>query len=252
MIHVLFCSSAAGSLRQVLRARGRHERVIDLTEHLDWGPIGSGDFEERAGWFDRKVPSKFASGWDWIVEHVSEFGAWVEDDPNRLIWIEPHSARELSGLHWYLERFGSSGAEMLIAPQYKSIIGLGVHGTDSMADLLDNFHRESWDENRFPAERWSELRQENSLLRIVKDGVLQSAPSDHFDEFLLRRCSSNWTEWMRVVGNAMIDVDRAGQGIDDLFLQWRLRDLIRREVVSANGELPLYGEPAVTLVRLTS
>lgn len=250
MIHVLFCSSAAGSLRQVLRTCGRRQRVVDLTEHLDWGPINSRDFEERAGWFDRNVPCKFAGGWDWISEHVAEFGKLVADDPDRLIWIEPHAAHELSGLYWYLDRFGSAGAQMLIAPQYKSIIGLGVHGTESIADLLDNCPREPLDENRFPAERWNELRQDNSLLRIVKDEILQSAPSDYFDEFLLRRCSSNWTDWVRVVGNAMIDVGDAGHRIDDLFLQWRLRDLIRRGAAAANGDLPQYGERAVTQVRL--
>lgn len=249
MIHVLFCSSAAGSLRHVLGTRSNYKRVIDLTELLNWGPIGSSRFEERESWFDRNVPS-LPGGWDWLAEHVADFELRIERDAERLIWIEPTSAPELSGLHWYLDQFGAAGSQLLVAPQYKSMIGLGVRGTESMADLLDNFPRESWDEVRFPAKRWSELRQENSLLRIVKDEILQSAPSDYFDEFLLRRCSSNWTEWMRVVGNAMIDIGDAGHRIDDLFLQWRLRDLILRGVVAVKGDLPLYGERAIALVRL--
>jgi hypothetical protein len=252
MIHVLFSSSAAGSLRQVLGTRGCFKTVIDLTESLDWGPIASGDFEERADWLDQNVPSSFAGEWGWIVEHVVEFQKMVAEDPERLIWIEPTSAQALSGLYWYLERFGGSNAQMLVAPRYKSISGLGVRGPDSMAELLDSYPRVRWKPDQFPADHWSALRAENSLLRIVKDGVLQSAPSDYFDEFLLRRCSSNLTEWMRVVGNAMIDAGDAGHSIDDLFLQWRLRDLVRRGVVAANGDLPLYGERAVTLIRLAA
>lgn len=252
MIHVLFSSSAAGSLRQVLGTRGCFKTVLDLTESLDWGPIESGDFEERADWFDQNVPSSFAGGWGWIVEHVVEFQKMVAEDPERLIWIEPTSAQELSGLHWYLERFGGSNAQMLVAPRYESISGLGVRGLDSMAELLDSHPRVPWEPDQFPADRWSALRAENSLLRIVKDGVLQSAPSDYLDQFLLRRCSNNWTEWMRVVGNAMIDAGDAGHGIDDLFLQWRLRDLVRRGVIAANGDLPLYGERAVTVVKLAA
>ena len=250
MIHVLFCSSAAGSLRRALGTSRRRERVVDLTECLDWGPIGSQDSYERASWFNRNLPSGFPGEWDWLVEHLADFQLRVDEDPDRLIWIEPRSAHELSGLYWYLDRFGGSDAQMLIAPQFKSMTGLGVRDPDSMADLLGNCPRQPWDELRFPADHWARLRKDNSLLRIVSDGALQSAPSDFFDHFLLARCSNDWTEWMRVVGNAMIDIGDAGHSVDDLFLQWRLRELADRQLVKPNRELPLYGRRSDTLIRL--
>jgi hypothetical protein len=252
MIHVLFSSSAAGVLRQVLGTRGCPKSVIDLTESLDWGPIESGDFEERADWLDRNVPSSFAGGWDWIVEQVVKFEQTIAEDPDRLIWVEPTSAQELSGLYWYLERFGGSNAQMIVAPKYKSASGLGVRGLDSMAELLDSWPRAPWEPERFPANHWSALRAEGSLLRIVKEGVLQSASSDYFDHFLLAWCSSEWTTWMRVIGHAMIDIDDAGHSTDDLFLRWRLRELLRRGAIMSNQDLPLWGEHSQTLVRLTS
>ena len=250
MIHVLFCSSAAGTLRQVLRARHRLERVVDLTEHLDWGPIDSGDFRERYAWFDLNVPCTFSGGGDGMVEQIGEFMAIVNGHAERTIWIEPQSASELSGLCWYLNIFGGADAQMVIAPRFESMCGLGIRGLESMADLLDNFPRTRWDQARFPENSWTTFAAEHSLLRVVKDRFLQSVPSDYFDHYLLRRCSSDWTEWMRVVGNTMIDINDAGHRVDDLFLRWRLGDLIQRDVVASVGQLPRYGEQSRTLVKV--
>jgi len=250
MIHVLFCSSAAGILRQVLHSRRRRERVVDLTEHLDWGPIGSGDFQERAGWLDQNVPSTFSGGWDWIIEHIGEFARLVEEDAERTIWIEPHSAHELSGRYWYLERFGGSDAQMIIAPCIRSLNGIGVHGLSSMADFLDNYPRSRWDSDRFPENSWTTLATNNSLLRVVKDGSLQSPPGHYFDHYLLGRCSSAWTEWLRAIGNAMIDIQNTGHCVDDLFLRWRLGELIQRGAVVSDVPLPRYGEQSRALIKL--
>jgi hypothetical protein len=98
MIHVLFSSSAAGTLRVLLRARGVKHRVVDLTETLDWGPISTGSFEDRETWLDRHAPSAIG-GWDWIADHVDEFRERVAADTERLIWIAPRSATEQSGLY---------------------------------------------------------------------------------------------------------------------------------------------------------
>jgi len=252
MIHILFSSSAAGTLRQVLRARNCRERVVDLTECLEWGPIGSRDFRDRAVWFDQNVPNNFSGGWGWIVEQIGEFTASIEGHTDRTIWIEPQSASELSGLYWYLENFDSSDAHMIIAPRFESMCGLGVRGLDSMADLLDNSPRSRWDRGRFPENSWTNLAAESSLLRVVQDGLLQSVPSDYFDHYLLRRCSHAWTEWMRVVGHTLIDINDAGHQVDDLFLRWRLDHLIQREAVASDGQLPRYGEQSRTLVKVAN
>jgi hypothetical protein len=252
MIHILFCPSAAGTLRQVLRARNRRERVVDLTEWLDWGPIDFRDFKQRCAWFDQNVPSAFAGGWEWMNQQIGEFKAGVEGDYDRTIWIEPLSANELAGLYWYLENFGGSDAQLLVAPRFKSMCGLGVRGIESMADLLDNFPREYWDPARFPDNSWTTLAAEHAHLRVVENGLLQSVPSDYFDHYLLRGCSSTWTEWMRVVGNTMININDAGHRVDDLFLQWRLGNLIQSDAVETDGHLPRYGEQSKMLVRVAS
>lgn len=114
MIHVLFSSSAAGTLRQLLHSRGIGERVVDLSDDLDWGPVAFDDFEAREAWFNRNIPWKDGS-WDWIADAPHNFQYKVERDPERLIWIAPRSASEQCGLHWYLDHFGGHDGSMIVA-----------------------------------------------------------------------------------------------------------------------------------------
>src|SRR5688500_13333915 len=114
MIHVTFCSAGAGTLRQVLRAKGMRQRVVDLTDELSWGPIATDGFQDRQAWLDRHAPLGFGL-WDWIPESVERFRKAVATDHDRLIWIAPHSADEQAGLYWFLHNFDASDAQMIIA-----------------------------------------------------------------------------------------------------------------------------------------
>lgn len=258
MIHVLFSSSAAGTLRHVLRARGLRQRVIDLTESLDWGRIARDNFEDRQAWLDRNAPLDLGAR-GWLVESVTTFRERIAADVDRLIWIAPRSAAEQAGLYWYLDQFGAAGAQMIVADlalrgswRGEPPLTLGELQQDQMAELLDEYPRASWDASRFSADRWQELVAEDALLRIVTDGALRSAPEDYFDQFLLEHCSHSWRKWFRVVADAVGSMWDAGHRADAEFLTWRLRDLIERGEVACNGELPRsHGSPTdTTRVRL--
>ena len=113
MLHVVFNSSGAGSLREALWAQGLRQRVVDLTDNLDWGPIATNSFDDRQAWLDSNIPLQ-EMGWDWIANGAREFEAKVRSDPDRLIWIAPQSASELSALYWYLDLIGGDGARMIV------------------------------------------------------------------------------------------------------------------------------------------
>ena len=249
MIHVLFSSSAAGTLRALLRTRGSEDRVVDLVDTLDWGPISTGSCEDRADWLNRHVPNG-PWGWDWIADDVDEFRKSVANDPERLIWIAPRSAAEQCGLYWYLTQFGGADARMIVADypldgwRGEAPDGLGVLSEEAIAELLDGCPHLPVDPVRFPADRWKTLVDENALIRIMDGGALRSAPDDFFDELLLARCPSEWTNWPRVIGYTMADSLDFGYHPCDRLLLWRLRELVQREQIVCYGELPLYGDTA--------
>lgn len=246
VIHVLFSPSAAGTLRQLLRSRGVEERVADLTEWLDTGWIASDRIEDRIDWFEKRMPWK--DNWAWSIEYIDKFLAAVGSDDERLIWLAPRSAQEQSGLYWYFHRTRPAPTRMIVADyalegawRGEPPRSLGELDPEAMAQLLDRCTRVEWDSSRFPIDKWARLMDDAAVLRVVEDGVLTSAGPDHYDEPLLRSCPEEWTKWARVVANVMAHADQA---VDDLFLRWRLQELIDGGLVECTGDLPPWDIPA--------
>lgn len=257
MIHIVFSSSAAGTLRRLLRRRGLRDKVVDLTDSLDWGPIAM-PLKDRENWLDQYAPTGSGNR-DWISEQVSEFWKAVEKEPDRLIWIAPRSATEQSGLYWFLSQFDGIEADLVIADyplsaswKNQAPLTLGELNEDLMAELLDSCPRIRRDDARFPRRRWSELMIDNALLRIVEGGAIQSVHERYFDDLLLEHCHSDDTNWRRVVGNAMAASFDSNGSPSDAFLFWRLRELIREGRIVCDGELLLdsVGDGAAKVRRL--
>lgn len=250
MIHILFSSSAAGTLRQVLAARGRRERVIDVNSDLDWGPIAKDGLSGRANWLNRNAPWD-EGDWDWIDGSVRKFKSLVESDSDRLIWIAPRSASEQCGLYWYLDQFPDDTASMIAAdyPLFDGWRGLpplslGELGTDQIGSLLDSAERKAIDSRRFSESRWSELVEERSMLRIVDDGVLKSVSENSFDNFILARCSGDWRKLFRVIGETMGYACEFHR-LDSVFLSWRLRVLAAQGAIQTTGEITAFPQTGV-------
>lgn len=247
MIHVLFSSSAAGTFRQLLGARGIAEGVVDLSEELDFGPISHGELSSREPWLNKHVPMDF-SDYDWLAESDARFRTRIASDPERLIWIAPASASEQAGLYWYLSQFGGTNVNLAVADfsfggtwNGKSPLTLGELGLERMGQLYDECPRRSWDKSRYSEDRWNALVAENALLRVVDDGYLISAPDDYFDKFLLAQCSNRWVKWLSVVGDTMGDIWETGQSTGSYLLLWRLRALIEDGKIACDGDPPRFG-----------
>jgi hypothetical protein len=246
MIHVLFCDSAAGTLRQVLRARGVSDRVVCLTEWLDWGWISSERIEDRVRWFEEQA----GLDWDWLAECSQKFLAQVATDEDRMIWLAPRSAQDQCGFYWLLHRMQLPPNKMIVADyplkgawRGEPPLSLGELGPDHMAELLDSCPRRDWDISRFPLETWQSLMSDGAVLRIVEGGALKSAAADHFDSLIVDRCPAEWTKWYRVMGYSMADAGEAGHTVNDMFLRWRLQELIASGAIECQGTLPGWDAP---------
>jgi hypothetical protein len=246
MINIFFSAAAAGTLRQVFETRGVDQRIIALSDSLDWGPIGGG-FSEREDWMNRNAPLDFG-GYDWLADNAARFREAVGSDDDRLVWIAPRSAEEQAGLYWFLDQFDGSDMPMIVADHAlneswggKAPFSLGELSHDLMELLFDEGPRIARDPARLPASHWQSLVKENALLRIVDDGQLRSESEDFFDGCLLECCPTQWVKWHRVVGDTMRYLWDRGHRADSFFLVWRLRELIGSGAVDCDGDPPRVG-----------
>jgi len=217
--------------------------VVDLTEDLSWGPITPADFADRAVWFDLNLP--WADGrWDWVEEAETLFSSRLAQDSEHLLWVAPHNARELSGLHWYLDRVSDLNVSMimvgrraLVGEPARKIQGLGELHPKHFGHLLRHSPREHYDPKGFPATRWSELARDATSLRVAQDAQLINVKEDYFDEAILAEITTTWRKGYRVMAGAMIGLWEEGHDTSDAFWLWRLRELSMRGVIETNREV---------------
>jgi hypothetical protein len=223
--------------------------VVALTEWLDWGWISSQRMEDRLQWFEENA----GLDCDWLAESGSKFLAEAAADEDQIVWVAPRSAQEQCGLYWFLNQTGIQPRKMIVADyplegawRGESPLSLGELSDPFMAQLLDGCSRQELDISRFPLEKWRILMDDAAVLRIVEDGQLRSARPDHYDDDLLYYCPETWTKWYRVVGETMGQASLLGNRIGDLFLRWRLEELIAVGAIECQGTLPHWDAPVTT------
>jgi hypothetical protein len=235
----------------VLKARSSSDRVASLGDCLAIGPVPGLDWAERIAWFDDIDPAPADVGSDWMKDSADRFLADIRShDGDRLVWIAPQSACEQCGLQYYFEQFpDASPGPMVIVDGPLSLgwrnappIGLGELPDELMARLLDEAPRREWPKERATPEVWRSLRADGGLLRIVEGGELRSAAPDHFDDFLVDQASGEWRRWSRLVGHAMGGAGERGHYVSDVYLIWRLRELVRLGWLECEGTLPGGGQ----------
>lgn len=259
MIHVTFSSSGAGSLRQALGIRDQRKKVVDITDDLSWGPISHTDFfAERFGSITTCLLID-SGGWDWIGTGAQEFQRKLENSKEHLVWVAPQNAKELCGLHWYLDRFGGENSAFIVVDHGipgtwagQPPHGIGELGIEQFQFLLGNAERAVWDKHRFPKERWAQLCDDATNLRIVNGGMATSVPNDYFDHIILAQCTGKWRKLGRVVVDVMIFLWQENHYIGDDCISWRLRELASLGKIVASQEIRqhAYNPKDPILIRL--
>lgn len=106
--------------------------------------------------------------------------------------------------------------------------------------LLEDEKRISQHERVGYIGNWTKLLEENGSLRILKNRKLQTVKSDYFDEEILSRAkrisqekiyqkSDGFLPTARLVGEV---IGHQKQTIKDFFIEWRVRCLIHKGLLS--------------------
>jgi hypothetical protein len=253
VLHVAFIPPAALNLRDALRNAGQDDRVIGLSDNLQFGPIDGHDPPLRAKWIKNELG---LTGWGDVAAESEWF--WrqaLSSDHRTIAWFSRRSAPEYAGFLEWLWRRGDGPCEVvdltdLQLPQYSE------HGTLTapVASLAQVDFENIRDDDLFKRAEvlpttthrkyiglWRQLRDENAALRVLESDALVSAPISFFDTALMSQASENWQKVALVIGMTLHS--QAEAGISDVFLAARINALV------ASGFLERRGRSAVDMRR---
>lgn len=84
-------------------------------------------------------------------------------------------------------------------------------------------------------DEWKRLSEENATVRILEGGKKISGKEDsYYDTEVIKNCTGDWQKANRVILNT---VNRMKVKTGDVFLMWRLKQLIAEGKLEANGDI---------------
>ncbi|MCU5376085.1 DUF1835 domain-containing protein [Bacillus cereus] len=257
-VHIAFDDSTAGCLKHMLGQEERlDERVVAFSEFFSIGPINKLHMNE--GQLARQK---------WLVNNFTAYENYFEDEylPRFLetmeelhtipietpitIW-KANNAHEHVGLCFVMAQLkdkknirviNTSEASKEIFKKEYAIRGTGELPPEGLALFQKSFAEFPYvtEEKRMQfVYEWDRLSNSTEFLRVWKENEVRSVQEDYFDQFMIDCAKSigadqEFLKAPRVIGEALGLVE---QSVGDTFLEYRLKQLIKKEVFEFEGSL---------------
>ncbi|PEI66082.1 DUF1835 domain-containing protein [Bacillus wiedmannii] len=257
-VHIAFDDSTAGCLKYMLSQEEQlEERVVAFSEFFSIGPINKLHMNE--GQLARQK---------WLVNNLTAYDNYFEEEylPRFLetmeelhtipietpitIW-KANNAHEHVGLCFVMAQLkgkknirviNTSEASKEILKKEYAIRGTGELAPESLALIQKSFVEFPYltVEKRMQFEHeWDSLSKSTEFLRVWTDNEVRSVQEDYFDQFIIECAKSigadrEFLKAPRVIGEALGHVE---QLVCDMFLEYRLKELIKQEVFEFKGSL---------------
>lgn len=257
-VHLVTTESPAGSLRSGL---DRPKTVIGFPDAFSIGPLWK--LTEKVGLDFRK---------EWLFDNINfeqEDTEYERKFKNVLFQIEdtaPHvpiyiwygnNAEEQTGLRLYLTLLKDKPNKIYLmntTELYEKYIAVEDGSAYFHTGLLDSkqlklfFQKEqnneplSEEKRIYFQEEWCALSEKEEVLRIWKNGQIQTVPEDHYDSLIIRKLeklhqkqeSPEFILTAKVIGEIVAEQE---EFVDYFYLEFRMRHLVY------NGTLEIKGVP---------
>lgn len=93
---------------------------------------------------------------------------------------------------------------------------------------------------------WKRLQEENTPLRAMVDGRVQSVPADFYDEAILSRFKETEEEVCMIIGRSIAHIDqKMGNRVGDMFVFSRIRALAQAGKIQIVRDAPTYRDMTI-------
>ena len=242
VLHVVFNSAAAETLRRAILSKSLSDHVVCLLDDYSAGPIGEANSAARAAWMESEL---FLGGWHTAVAAVPEFlQATRAVDVMPVAWFSRRDAQSYSGVLWWLSKMGAAPCQIIDTTDLSSdsgrlTISPSALGAVEMANLLGTQIDAHPDLREQYAAVWNRLKSENAAFRVVDQvGGIYSQPITYFDPALIAAGSRRWRPIATLIGDVLSGfLNQSLNQASDAVLHSRIRILADLAIFDWRGDL---------------
>ena len=256
MIHIVFNESEVALMQEVMTLdEALQGEVMLIRDDYAVGPLADIDTEEgwkaRQSWWLEKLEGapisvEQASAIDDRIT-VNELIAKLEDDQNEQVWLwMGQNQHDVCGYYWLMPQLRALQGRVMVM-YMNNLPCINEKGQLFYPSWLHEIQPREFikakilvrpvtlSEFEVDPDEWKRLVEENAVVRILEGGKkIAGKEADHFDSEIMKNITGEWQKASRVLTNT---INRMKIKTGDVFLMWRIREMIAAGKLAVTGEL---------------
>lgn len=256
MIHIVFNESEVELMKQVMEMdESLAGEVVQIKDDFAVGPLAGIDTEEgwqlRLDWW-RGLLQSSPQG-DSLVgsfddrETVKALIAKMEENKEEEIWIwMAQNQHDVTGYYWLIPQLSKLQGRVMVL-YLNNLPFINEKGQIFYPSWLQEIQPKEFikakklarpitlSEFEIDPDEWRKINGENAVVRILEGGKKIIGKEDNFyDNEILKNITGEWQKASRVLSNTL---HRMKIKTGDVFVMWRMKDLISRGKIEVTGDL---------------
>lgn len=256
MIHIVFNLSEVDLMKKVMELDDALQGdVIQIRDDFAVGPLAELDTEEgwnaRVEWWRNisagaPYPDDLAGSFDDRAT-VAALRERLTADPEEVIWIwMGQNQHDVCGYYWLIPQLKAFQGRIMVL-YLNNLPFINEKGQLFYPSWLHEIQPKEFlkakklarpvtlSEFEIDPDEWNKLSQENTLVRMLEGGKkLAGKDGSFYDPEIMKQVTGEWQKASRVLTNTL---NRMKIKTGDIFIMWRLKELIRSGKVLAEGDM---------------
>jgi hypothetical protein len=256
MIHVVFNESEVDLMKQVIALdESLSGEIIQVKDDFAVGPLSGIDTDE--GWQARlewwrgllqgsPYKESLAGSFD-DRQTVTQVKQQLDTDNNEQVWIwMGQNQHDVCGYYWFMSQFKDYPGRLMVL-YMNNLPFINEKGQIFYPSWLSEIQPKEFlkarklarpitpSEYEVDPDEWKKICDENAMIRLLEGGKkLISRDGTFYDSDVIKNITTEWQKASRVLTNIL---HRMKIKTGDVFIMWRMKELIATGKIEAMGEL---------------
>ncbi|TMI71668.1 MAG: DUF1835 domain-containing protein [Bacteroidetes bacterium] len=256
MIHVVFNESEVDLMKQVIALdESLSGEIMQVKDDLAVGPLSGIDTEDgwqaRVEWWrgllqGSPYKESLAGSFD-DRQTVNQVKQQLDADNDEQVWVwMGQNQHDVCGYYWFMSQFKDYPGRLMVL-YMNNLPFINEKGQIFYPSWLSEIQPREFlkarklarpitpSEYEVDPDEWKKICDENAMIRLLEGGKkLVSKDETFYDSDVIRNITAEWQKASRVLSNIL---HRMKIKTGDVFIMWRMKELIAAGKIEAMGEL---------------